>query len=258
MLRVICICNQKGGVGKTTTAVNLSACLAMSNRKTLLIDLDPQANASTGVGFRLQPGDNSIYQALINQTSPELVIKETEIEGFSIIPSSQDLIGAEVELVGLDNREQFLSILINKIPSIFDYIIIDCPPSLGFLTLNALVAANSVIIPIQCEYYALEGVSALLKTIQKIQAVFNKSLVICGFILTMFDSRNNICHQVVDNVRQNLGTQVFKTVIPRNVRLSEAPSFGKPVLLYDPQSTGATSYISLSMEILDAEIQRSN
>lgn len=258
MLRVICICNQKGGVGKTTTAVNVSACLALSKKKTLLIDLDPQANASTGVGYRLQPGETSVYNALIGQVEPDDVIRTTEIEGFRIIPSSQDLIGAEVEFVSLENRELFLSKLIQKIKYDYDYILIDCPPSLGFLTLNALVAANSVLIPIQCEYYALEGVSALLRTIQKIKQLFNKSLLIQGFVLTMFDSRNNICHQVVDNVRQNLGSQVFKTVIPRNVRLSEAPSFGKPVVLYDSQSTGATSYLALATEILDVELKRDN
>ncbi len=253
MARVICICNQKGGVGKTTTAVNLSACFALSGLKTLLIDLDPQANASTGVGIRVQRDELSVYQALINHVDPNLVIRKTETDNFSIIPSSQDLIGAEVELAGLLDRERFLSLLIDMIETDYDYLLIDCPPSLGFLTLNALVAADSVLIPIQCEYYALEGVSSLLRTIQKIKGNYNKNLIIKGFILTMFDSRNNICHQVVDNVRQNLGDKVFKTIIPRNVRLSEAPSFGKPVLIYDPQSTGASSYLALTREILDAK-----
>ncbi|MGC8657536.1 MAG: ParA family protein [Desulfomonilaceae bacterium] len=253
MTRVICICNQKGGVGKTTTAVNVSACVAISHKRTLLIDIDPQANASTGLGFRLGGSEPSIYQALIGHMAPSLVIRPTEIEGLSVIPSSQNLIGAEVELVGLENRENFLLKLIQAIRDEYDYILIDCPPSLGFLTLNALVAAHCVIIPIQCEYYALEGVSALLNTINKIQQTFNKHLYIQGFVLTMFDSRNNICHQVVDNVRQHLTDKVFKTIIPRNVRLSEAPSFGKPVMIYDPQSTGATSYMALTMEILDAQ-----
>ncbi len=256
MLRVICICNQKGGVGKTTTAVNISACLAMLKRRTLLIDIDPQANASTGVGFRLASGEPSIYQALIGQIEPSSIIKHTEINDLFIIPSSQSLIGAEVELVVLENRQQFLSKMIGVLENDYDYILIDCPPSLGFLTLNALVAAQSVIIPIQCEYYALEGVSALINTVQKVQNIFNEALFIEGFVLTMFDSRNNICHQVVDNVRQNLADRVFKTVIPRNVRLSEAPSFGKPVMIYDPQSTGATSYMALTKEILDAETKR--
>ncbi|MGC8603066.1 MAG: ParA family protein [Desulfomonilaceae bacterium] len=258
MSRVICICNQKGGVGKTTTAVNVSTCLAMSKKRTLLIDIDPQANASTGFGVRLSRDEPSIYEALIGQVEPSSIVRDVEIEGLFLLPSSQNLIGAEVELVGLENRETFLLRLIETIGYNFDYILIDCPPSLGFLTLNALVAAQSVIIPIQCEYYALEGVSALLNTIQKVSEIFNENLFIQGFVLTMFDSRNNICHQVVSNVKQNLVDQVFKTIIPRNVRLSEAPSFGKPVMIYDPQSTGAMSYLALTMEILDAENKRSN
>lgn len=256
MTRVICICNQKGGVGKTTTAVNLGACFALSGINTLLIDLDPQSNASTGVGIRVKPQESSVYEALISHVEPESVIRTTQINGFSIIPSCQDLIGAEVELAGLIDREKFLSKMIGNLKSKYSYVLIDCPPSLGFLTLNALVAAQSVLIPVQCEYYALEGVSSLLRTIDKIRQSFNKSLLIRGFLLTMFDSRNNICHQVVDNVRQNLGDRVFKTVIPRNVRLSEAPSFGKPVMLYDPQSSGALSYLAFAREILDATDER--
>ncbi len=258
MAHVICICNQKGGVGKTTTAVNISACFAVAGLKTLLIDMDPQANASTGVGIRVQRDEPSIYQALIGHFDPKSVIRNTEINGFSIIPSSQDLIGAEVELANLGDRERFLSKLIKTVEADYDYLLIDSPPSLGFLTLNTLVAAQSVLIPIQCEYYALEGVSSLLRTIQKIKLTYNKNLMIKGFILTMFDSRNNICHQVVDNVRQNLGDKVFQTIIPRNVRLSEAPSFGKPVLIYDPTSTGASRYLALAREILDAKDERNS
>jgi chromosome partitioning protein len=253
MGRVICVCNQKGGVGKTTTSVNLAACMALNEKRTLLIDLDPQANASSGMGVRLGPGEPSVYEFLLMGEKPESIIKSTMLEHLSIMPSSQDLIGAEIELVGLDSREQRLREALQNITNRYDYIIIDCPPSLGFLTLNALVAADSVLIPIQCEYYALEGVGNLLNTIRRVRTNFNRSLQIEGFLLTMFDPRNNLSRQVAEDVRTNLTSQVFKTVIPRNVRLSESPSFGKPVVLYDITSRGAVSYLSLSKEIVDAE-----
>ncbi len=256
MGRVICICNQKGGVGKTTTAVNLAASLALSERRTLLIDLDPQANASSGVGIRLSGGEASVYDLLLGRQSSHKTILKTELQYFDLLPASQDLIGAEVELVSCDSREKFLKSAISPIISAYDYILIDCPPSLGFLTINALVSADSVLVPIQCEYYALEGVGYLLKTIRRIQSVLNSSLSIEGFLMTMFDSRNNLSHQVVDDVRKNLDQQVFKTVIPRNVTLSESPSFGKPVVLYDITSRGAASYLALAKEIIDAEAHR--
>jgi chromosome partitioning protein len=253
MGRVICVCNQKGGVGKTTTAVNLASCMALAERHTLLIDFDPQANASSGVGIRLTPGEKSVYDVLLARDTYANVLKDTALAYLKVLPSSQDLIGAEVELVSLEARENLLQTALRGVTDVYDYVFIDCPPSLGFLTLNALVAAHSVLVPIQCEYYALEGVGNLLQTIRRVRSLFNPALQIEGFLLTMFDPRNNLSHQVAQDVRQNLASQVFDTVIPRNVKLSECPSFGKPVVLYDITSRGAVSYLDLSKEIMDVE-----
>lgn len=253
MGRVISICNQKGGVGKTTTAVNLASCMALHEKRTLLIDFDPQANASSGMGIRLSKGEPSVYELLIGGEIHENIIRPTSLDFLDIIPSFQDLTGAEVELVSIGSRERLLRNVISTIRNNYDYIFVDCPPSLGFLTLNALVAADSVLIPVQCEYYALEGVGRLLDTIRRVRLNYNESLQIEGFLLTMFDSRNNLSHQVADDVRKNLKYQVFETIIPRNIKLSEAPSFGKPVVLYDITSRGAISYLALSKEIMNAE-----
>ncbi len=252
MGRIICISNQKGGVGKTTTAVNLSACIALSERRTLLIDMDPQANASSGLGIRVTSNKSS-YQLLLGMAHYEDLIVATEIDHLKLIPATQDLIGAEVELIDMPERERRLAKAIAPLANAYDYVFIDCPPSLGILTLNALVAADSVLIPIQCEYYALEGVGSLLNTIGRVTSVFNARLSIEGFLLTMFDPRTNLSQQVVQDVQENLGNRVFKTIIPRNVKLSESPSFGKPVVLYDITSRGALSYFALAKEIIDAE-----
>lgn len=257
MGRVICVCNQKGGVGKTTTAVNLSACLALSEKRSLLIDMDPQANASSGLGYRIGLEEPSTYDLLISRKQFNELVRPTVLEYLRILPSSQNLIGAEVECVSLDSREQLLARALGSIRDHYDYIFLDCPPSLGFLTLNSLVAADTVLVPIQCEYYALEGVGSLVETIRRVKSNLNTALAIEGLLLTMFDQRNNLSHQVVEDVRNHFGSQVFQTVIPRNVRLSESPSFGKPVVLYDATSKGALSYLALAREILESDHESS-
>ncbi len=250
MGKVICIANQKGGVGKTTTAVNLSASIAAAERRVLLIDFDPQGNATSGLGTDKERVGYTIYHAIIGMVGIEEVVRCTVMPYLQLIPSNADLIGAEVELVDIERREYRLRDAIRGVVDRYDYIFIDCPPSLGLLTLNALTASDSVIIPLQCEYYALEGIGQLLKTIGMIRRGLNPALAIEGILLTMFDPRTTISHQVEREVRRHFNSRVFRTVIPRNVRLSEAPSFGKPVLLYDVRSKGACSYLQLAREIL--------
>jgi chromosome partitioning protein len=253
MGKVICIANQKGGVGKTTTAVNLSAYLALAERKTLLIDIDPQGNASSGVGVEKEGIEENIYHVIIEDRELTQVIRETPFPYLYVAPSSIDLIGAEIELVNVSGREKKLKEGLAKIINAYDYIIVDCPPSLGLLTINSLNAADSVLIPIQCEYYALEGLSQLLNTIKRIKRAFNPPLKIEGFLLTMFDKRNNLSHQVACEIKNYFPDKVFNIIIPRNVRLGECPSYGKPIFYYDKSSAGARSYLELAQLITNGE-----
>jgi len=245
----IAISNQKGGVGKTTTSINLGACLAMSGMKTLIIDLDPQANATSGLGLHID-SEYSIYRALMGEGASNGIIRSTAVDNLQIISSDINLIGAEIELLSMDNREFMLKKVIESIPDDFDFVIIDCPPSLGVLTVNGLTAANSVIIPLQTEYYALEGLKQLMDTIERIRGSYNPSLEIEGVLFTMYDGRTTLSNQVVQEVRSHYKSNIFKTVIPRNIRVSEAPSHGLPITMYDAKSKGADAYIDLARELI--------
>lgn len=251
MGKIIAIANQKGGVGKTTTAINLAASLAVLEHKTLLIDADPQANSTSGVGFDPKEIDGSIYECIIDGLDPKTIIKETETPNLYLLPAHIDLVGAEIEIINLPQREKMMTESLSTIKDEYDYVIIDCSPSLGLITVNALTAADSVIIPVQCQYFALEGLGKLLNTIKIVQNRFNPELDIEGILLTMFDSRTRISKQVVDEVKKHFQSMVFDTIINVNTRLSEAPSFGQTVIMHDATSTGAINYLNLAREILN-------
>jgi len=251
--RVIAIANQKGGVGKTTTAINLGTALAATNKRVVILDLDPQGNASTGFGIARTDRQLNVYHLLIGQATVPEAIKETDIPGLFIVPSGVDLSGAEIELVSMQDREFYLKNAIRRGAEAFDYVLIDCPPALGLLTLNALTAADALLVPLQCEFFALEGISHLLRTVERVKQTVNPTLEIQGIVLTMFDTRNRLSDMVASDVRAHFGDKVYETVIPRNVRVSEAPSHGRPVLIYDINCAGSRAYLHLASEVLRRE-----
>ena len=251
MGRIIAIANQKGGVGKTTTAINLSASLASLGKKVLAIDMDPQGNMSSGLGVDKNEVEKTVYDLIIGNIGIEECIYEEVIENLDVLPSNIDLSAAEIELIGVDNKEYILRDEVNKVKEKYDFIIIDCPPALSMLTINAMTTSDSVLVPIQCEYYALEGLSQLIHTIELVQERLNPELEIKGVVFTMDDARTNLCLQVVENVKDNLNQNIYKTIIPRNVRLAEAPSYGMPINLYDPKSKGTESYLLLAEEVIN-------
>lgn len=251
MGKIIALANQKGGVGKTTTTINLAASLAALEKKVLVVDADPQANASSGLGIDIRNVELSIYECFVNNVDAKGAIAKTAVEGLDIIPSHIDLVGAEIEMLNLDDREQILKQILIPLKSDYDYILIDCSPSLGLITVNALTAADSVIIPVQCEYFALEGISKLLNTIKIIKSKLNPHLEIEGFLLTMYDSRLRLANQIYEEVKRHFRELVFTTVIQRNIKLSEAPSYGQPVLLYDAESKGAVNHMQLAAELIE-------